>query len=461
MTQHPMHLSQPVRVTIVGAGYVGLVTAAGLAQLGASVALVDTDRERIARLTRGESVIHEPGLDALLAEARAASRLRLTSELADALPGADVVFLAVPTPMGADGRADLRYVFAAADEIGALLSESVVLVTKSTVPVGTGEAIDARIGLALARRRVSAVVHVAANPEFLREGSAVRDVLHPDRLVVGTSSPIARAVLHRLYRPLTDEGIPLLDMDVRSAELAKYAANCMLASRISMMNQFAAVCDATGADIERVRDVLASDSRIGPAFLQAGLGFGGSCFPKDVTAFSRQASDYGVATPMLDATLAVNDAVRERAVGRLAEHLDLVGARVAVWGLAFKADTDDVRESPALRVIDDLLAAGAAVTVHDPVALVNLPDRLRQWVRCAASPLDAAEGADAVILATGWAAYGTVPARSLAAAMRGRLVLDGRGTLDAAELSRHGLTVLRVGRPTVSSSGARRAVSAA
>jgi UDPglucose 6-dehydrogenase len=194
---------------------------------------------------------------------------------------------------------------------------------------------------------------------------------------------------------------------------------------------------------------------------QAGLGFGGSCFPKDVTAFSRQASDYGVATPMLDATLAVNDAVRERAVGRLAEHLDLVGARVAVWGLAFKADTDDVRESPALRVIDDLLAAGAAVTVHDPVALVNLPDRLRQWVRCAASPLDAAEGADAVILATGWAAYGTVPARSLAAAMRGRLVLDGRGTLDAAELSRHGLTVLRVGRPTVSSSGARRAVSAA
>jgi UDPglucose 6-dehydrogenase len=426
-----------------------LVTAAGLAKLGVTVEAIDIDVERVARLQAGECPIHEPGLPELLADAVAQDRLRFSTSLGAALPRVDAVMIAVATPSAADGSADLSSVYAVADEIAAHATKSLVVIIKSTVPVGTCAALELRIRTTLLRRRVAGEVAVVSNPEFLREARAVEDVTQPDRIVVGTSHPAARAFMREVYAPLTELGVPLFEMDTRSSELTKYAANAMLATRISFMNQLARVAESVGADIEQIRDGIGSDHRIGPAFLHAGIGFGGSCFPKDLQALRHMASEAGLDLPLIDAVVDINRDQRHLLVRRLSAMMDLKGARIAVWGLAFKPGTDDLRDSPALTVIRDLLDAGAHVVAHDPEAGADLPADLRGKVMLADSPLEAARGAGAILHVTEWPCYRELTGAAIAATLWGHTVLDGRNALDVADLERNGLTLVQVGRSHV------------
>lgn len=437
---------QPPHVAVVGTGYVGLVTATGLADLGVRVSAVDIDAAKVARLLGGDPVIHEPGLAALLARGLESGLLTFGTSLAAVLPSVAGVIVCVATPSLPDGAADLRYVEAVADEVAEHARAPVVIVMKSTVPVGTCSALEDRVNARLQHRCLGFRVSVASNPEFLREACAVADFADPERIVIGVEDDAAEEFLRSLYAPLSASGIPVLAMDCASAELTKYAANAMLATRISFMNQLTALCDEVGADVDLVRDGMGSDSRIGPAFLAAGLGFGGSCFPKDLRALLHLTRTLGLRMPLLEATLDINHRQQELPVRELSDHLDLDGARVAVWGLAFKPGTDDVRESPALTVLEGLLAAGAQVVLHDPEALDNLPAVWRERVQTAPTPLAAARGADALVLVTEWAEYLNVRPRSLARSMRGRIVVDGRNALDAMALSDHGFTVVGVGR---------------
>ncbi len=439
----------PLRIAVVGTGYVGLVTAAGLAKLGVQVEAVDIDADRVARLKAGECPIHEPGLPELLADATRQGTVRYSTSLEAVLLDVDAVMIAVATPSAEDGSADLSSVYAVADEIAAHVDKSLVVIIKSTVPVGTCAALESRIRATMTRRRVSGEVAVVSNPEFLREARAVEDVTDPDRIVVGTSHPSARALLRRAYAPLTSRGVPLLEMDTRSAELTKYAANAMLATRISFMNQLARVAESVGADIEQIREGIGSDHRIGPAFLHAGIGFGGSCFPKDLQALRHTATEAGLDLPLIDAVVDINRDQRHLLVRRLSAMMDLKGAQIAVWGLAFKPGTDDLRDSPALTVIRDLLDAGALVVAHDPEAGADLPADLRDSIVLADSPLAAARGAGALLHVTEWPCYREVTGAEIAAALAGHTVLDGRNALDVADLERHGLTVVQVGRSHV------------
>lgn len=435
----------PPRIAVVGAGYVGLVTAAAFAAHGVLVDLLDVDADRVQRLRRGESVLHEPGLADLVAAGIASGRLCVGTDLAAVLHRVEVVFVAVATPSTADGRADLGAVARVAQQVAEQATGPVLLVTKSTVPVGTAGMLADLVDATLARRGVRFRIDVAANPEFLREGRAVADALRPARIVIGTRTASAAALLHRLYAPHVAAGTPLIDLDVRTAELAKYAANAALAVRVSMVNLFAQLCEATGADVVGVQQVLGSDPRIGPAFLRPGVGFGGSCFPKDLAALEHTGRDHGVDMALLEATVAVNDERRHLPVRLLQQRLPLAGARIAVWGLAFKPDTDDTREAPSVTVIEDLLAAGAQVVVHDPEAAT--PPALAERVMRAADPVAAVTDADALVLVTEWSDYLQVSAAAVARAMPGRLVVDGRNVLDPAAYAAVGLQVLQVGRP--------------
>ena len=440
----------PVHVTVVGAGYVGLVTAAGLARLGHLVTVVDVDEERIARLRGGECPLHEPGLGMLIRQGMARGRLLVSTSRAEVLPQVDAVVVAGGTPSGPCGEADLSGVEAVVDDVARRIDRSTVLVVKSTVPVGTCARLQQRVDHTLRARGAGDLrISVASNPEFLRESSAVQDFLRPDRVVVGTEDGVALRLLERLYAPLVERGTSWVEMDTRSSELTKYAANCMLATRISFMNQLAGLCEATGADIEEIRRGVGSDERIGPSFLRAGIGFGGSCFPKDLSALRRTAADAGVPMPMIEAVIDVNEAQLRAPVRALSAALDLSVSRVAVWGLSFKPDTDDLRDSPALAVVTDLLDRGAEVVVHDPVASRQLPAAIRHRVHVEATPLLAATDADAVVHATEWAVYRSVPADELATVMRGNLVVDGRNALDRESLRAAGLRVACVGRPAL------------
>ncbi len=438
--------AQQLHVAVVGTGYVGLVTAAGLADLGFRVSAIDIDADKVARLRGGDPVIHEPGLDELLARGLESGLLTVGTSLAEVLPTVAAVLVAVATPSQPDGAADLFSVNAVVDLIAAHVHAPLVVVMKSTVPVGTCLELEERINARIQGRGLAFRISMASNPEFLRESQAILDFAEPERIVIGVEDDAAERLLRVLYAPLSRRGVPVLAMDFASAELTKYAANAMLATRISFMNQLTALCDEVGADVNQVRDGVGTDSRIGSAFLSAGLGFGGSCFPKDLRALRHLAGTHGVAMPLLDATLEVNRRQHGLPVRELAKQLELRGSRVAVWGLAFKPGTDDVRESPALAVFDDLLAAGATVVVHDPAALGNLPPAWRDRVRTSRTPLGAARGADALVLVTEWSEYGDIHPGSLAAAMRGRLVVDGRNALDAAALEQHGFAVVGVGR---------------
>ena len=431
------------KICIVGgSGYVGLSYAVALAELEHDVTGVDIAAARVASLNRGESPLHEPGLAALLARTLAAGRLRFTTSYDAAVPGAAFVFLCVGTPSLSNGEADMRQVRAAAAAIGEHLSpgERVVVVNKSTMPIGSADLVTQIVA---EHAPPGAAFHVVANPEFLREGCAMEDIFHPDRIVLGAEDRSAAEAVAALYAPL---GAPILITDRRSAEMVKYAANAFLATKISFINEVAMVCERLGADVTTVAAGMGLDPRIGDRFLQAGLGFGGSCFPKDVGALAHMADAAGLHPGLLRAVLDINTDARRRFVGR-AERLlgGLDGRVVAVWGLAFKQDTDDLRESPALDVIAMLRERGAAVRAHDPVAMPKAASLLPDVTLCP-DPYAAAAGADAVLLVTPWPDYAAVDLARVALAMRGSLLLDGRNLLDPAAVVAAGLRYAGVGR---------------
>jgi len=429
------------RITVIGGvGYVGLSYAAAFADLGHDVVGLDVDADKVAALTAGRSPIYEPGLEELLRRGQSSGRLRFTVDYGDAVPDAEFVFICVGTPSDGAERADMRFVASAARLVGQHGSGHTVVVNKSTMPVGSVDLV-AQILAEYARDGVSFAV--VSNPEFLREGSAIHDIVHPERVVLGASDPVAAELVAELYAPL---GARLVITDPRSAEMIKYASNAFLAAKISFINEVATICEALGADVTEVARGVGMDERIGPGFLRAGVGFGGSCFPKDVRALAAMARDAGMDTNLLTAVLNINQAMRSRIVDKLAVHLGRWTDRtIGVLGLAFKPDTDDIREAPALDIVRMLLATGAKVQATDPVAMPRVAAVCPELV-LADDAYAVATGADAVLLLTEWDEYLTLDLGHLANAMRGRLLLDGRNALDPAAVVEAGLTYEGVGR---------------
>jgi len=434
-----------VNVAVIGTGYVGLVVGACLAETGNTVACADVDGPKIDRLKDNQLPIYEPGLEPLVVRNQREGRLRFTTDVGGAVEASEVVFIAVGTPPGEDGSADLQHVLAVARTIGQHMNTPKVVVTKSTVPVGTAAKVRAEIA-----QHTGVAFHVCSNPEFLKEGAAVEDFMKPDRVVIGTDAEDARRLLEALYAPFVRTGNPLLVMDIASAEMTKYAANAMLATRISFMNQMAVLCEAIGADVTLVRRGIGSDRRIGPAFLFPGPGYGGSCFPKDVKALVRTAHDAGVPIDILEAVEAANERQKQLLASKLRAHLgDLRGRAVAVWGLAFKAGTDDVRESPALVLIRELLAAGAEVRAHDPAARDTARRELGDRVVYADHAYDALTGADALAIVTEWLEYRNPDFERIRHAMRRPIIVDGRNLYDPARMGELGFTYDSIGRLAV------------
>ncbi len=439
-----------MRIAMVGAGYVGLVSGACFAEFGVDVCIVDTDAAKVAALREGRIPIYEPGLDKLVLENARDGRLSFTTSLDEAVHGADAVFLAVGTPSRrGDGHADLTYVFAAAEQVAKAAQGPVVLVTKSTVPVGTGAKVKALVGAT----RPDVDIAVASNPEFLREGNAIGDFMRPDRVVIGVeqgaSGERALAVLRRLYRPLYLFETPIVATSIETAELIKYAANAFLATKITFINEMADLCEKVGADVHDVARGIGLDGRIGRKFLHPGPGYGGSCFPKDTLALARTAQDYGAPVRLVETTIAVNDARKEQMAARVVAACggSVQGKVVAVLGLAFKPETDDMRDSPALVLVPNLVAAGATVRAFDPAAAENARPLLPAAVHYATSALDAAQGADAVVLLTEWNEFRALPPERLKAAMRGDVLQDLRNVYDPEAMRAAGFRYGSIGRP--------------
>jgi len=431
-----------MNITVVGSGYVGLVAGACFAETGASVTCADIDQAKIDGLKQNVLPIYEPGLDTLVERNQAAGRLHFTTDIGASIASADVVFIAVGTPPDEDGSADLKHVLAVADTVGRHMTRELVVVTKSTVPVGTAEKVRGAVAA-----NAKFPFHVCSNPEFLKEGAAIDDFLKPDRVVLGVESDFARSVMAELYAPFVRTGKPIIFMDIPSAEMTKYAANAMLATRISFMNEIAGLCEKVGANVDLVRKGIGSDGRIGPAFLFPGPGYGGSCFPKDVQALLRTA--HGVSAP-LSVLEAVEEAnARQKLVlgTKLAAALGaLQGKRVAVWGLSFKANTDDMRESPALVLIEQVLQAGGTVCAHDPAAMPEAKRRLGDRVAFAESGYAALEGADALVVVTDWNEYRFPDFARIKSALRQPLLIDGRNLYDPAKMAKLGFTYRSIGR---------------
>ncbi|MDO8277000.1 MAG: UDP-glucose/GDP-mannose dehydrogenase family protein [Burkholderiaceae bacterium] len=446
-----------MKVSVIGTGYVGLVTAACLADMGNAVAAVDLSQEKVANLRAGRIPIHEPGLQPLVERNLRAGRLRFTDSHAEGIADAEVIFIAVGTPSQEDGSADLRHVLDVAGTIGRLLTRAAVIVDKSTVPVGTADQVRRTVQQALDARGVQIGFDVVSNPEFLKEGAAVADFQRPDRIIVGTDSPRAIEVMKELYGPFSRSQDKFIVMDTRSAELSKYAANAMLATRISFMNEIAAVAEATGADIESVRRGIGADPRIGPLFLYAGAGFGGSCFPKDLRALLHLGHEASVPLELLQSVVNVNERQKTLLFRRIDAFFkgQLKDRRVAVWGLAFKPETDDVREAPSLSLIVDLVRAGARVTAYDPQATETAQGALQlllspqemQRVQMHPSARAAAEGADVLALMTEWKEFRSPDFAWLAATLGSRAVFDGRNQYRPEALAAHGLAYFGIGRP--------------
>ncbi len=436
-----------MKITIVGTGYVGLVSGACFAEMGVDVTCVDTDREKIGMLREGRIPIYEPGLEELVRRNAAEGRLHFATDLAECLDRSEAVFSAVGTPPGEDGAADLTHVLDVARTFGRHIRKYTVLVTKSTVPVGTARRIGQTIREELRARGEEVPFDVAANPEFLKEGAAIKDFMSPDRVVVGVDSERARRLLSRLYRPFLINNFRVLFMDIASAEMTKYAANAMLATRISFMNDIANLCDRVGADVEMVRKGIGSDARIGTKFLYPGCGYGGSCFPKDVKALARTGREYGNPMRIVEAVDRVNEEQKKIVYDKLRRILGpLEGKTVALWGLAFKPETDDVRESPALVTVRLLLEAGAAVRAYDPAAMETARRQLGGAVTYARTIYDAAEGADAIALMTEWKQFRMPSWSRLKSVMRGDLVVDGRNIFDRDEVVAAGFRYVGIGK---------------
>ena len=432
-----------MKIAIIGTGYVGLVTGTCFAETGNHVTCVDIDREKVDKLSSGTITIYEPGLEKLFIRNLNEKRLRFTTSLADGIREAQIVFLALPTPPGEDGSADLRYVLDVARQIGALLNDYKIIVDKSTVPVGT--ALLVREQIAAGSR---AEFDVVSNPEFLREGVAVEDFMKPDRVVIGTQSEKARRILGELYEPFVRQGNPILFMDESSAELTKYAANSFLATKISFMNEIAQMCERLGADVDMVRRGMGSDDRIGKRFLFPGIGYGGSCFPKDVQALAHSARKADYRFRILEAVMEVNEEQKRFLVPKIQARFgkNLSGKTFALWGLAFKPNTDDIREAPALALIDALLEAGASVRAYDPEAMANVRKLYQDRIQYAPDEYSCLEGADALIIATEWNEFRTPDFAKMENLLKNKVIFDGRNVFSQDKLKQLGYEYASVGR---------------
>ena len=434
-----------MKIAVVGTGYVGLVTGTCLAETGNAVTCVDIDVNKVNKLNSGQITIYEPGLEKLFERNVKEGRLAFTTNLADGIREAQIVFLALPTPPGEDGSADLRYVLGVAEDIGKLLTDYKVIIDKSTVPVGTAEKVQEAIS-----RNYKGEFDVVSNPEFLREGVAVDDFMKPDRIVIGTRSERAQKLLEQLYAPYVRQGNPIIFMDERSAELTKYAANSFLATKISFMNEVAQLCERLGADVDMVRHGIGSDDRIGRRFLFPGIGYGGSCFPKDVQALVHSSWEVGYDFKILDAVMDVNERQKVHLVAKIKKYYgdDLKGRHFALWGLAFKPNTDDIREAPALYIIDALVKEGATVTAYDPEAMCNVQKLVGDQINFAENQFDALKGADALIIATEWNEFRTPDFLKIVSSMKSKTIFDGRNLFDTTAIKELGFYYESIGRPT-------------
>ncbi|MGB3547931.1 MAG: UDP-glucose/GDP-mannose dehydrogenase family protein [Saprospiraceae bacterium] len=436
-----------MNITVVGTGYVGLVTGTCFAETGNQVVCVDIDAAKVERLRRGEIPIYEPGLEILFERNSRQGRLSFTTDLSEGIKDAEVIFLALPTPPGEDGSADLTYILGVAAELSHLIKDYKVIVDKSTVPVGTAE----RVHASLAANLSEDLFDVVSNPEFLREGVAVDDFLKPDRVVIGVETPRAQRVMELLYGPFVRQGNPIHVMDLRSAEMTKYAANSYLATRISFMNEIANLCEIAGADVDLVRKGMGSDTRIGKRFLFPGVGYGGSCFPKDVQALAHTAGKNDYDFQILRAVMSVNDRQRLRVADKLKEHFggDLTGKTIALWGLAFKPNTDDIREAPALYTIDALLEAGAHVRAFDPEAMAHIFELYGDRITLVEDQYEALIGADALAIMTEWAVFRTPSFKVIKELLARPLIVDGRNLYDLDRMAELGFTYDSIGRRVV------------
>ena len=435
-----------MKIAVVGTGYVGLVTGTCFAETGNTVTCIDIDEKKVEKLNNGEVPIYEPGLETLFERNVKQNRLHFTTDLAEGIQGAKVIFLALPTPPGEDGSADLQYVLKVAEDLGGLLKEYAVLVDKSTVPVGTAEKVRNKV---LAKAQVD--FDVVSNPEFLREGVAVEDFMKPDRVVIGTRSKKAQEIMEKLYAPLVRQGNPILFMDEASAELTKYAANSFLATKITFMNEIANLCERLGADVDQVRKGIGTDTRIGKRFLFAGIGYGGSCFPKDVQALAKSSVDANYNFRILNAVMDINKDQKTRLVEKAKRHFggDLKGKHFAVWGLAFKPYTDDIREAPALYNIEALLAEGATVSAYDPEAMKNVRDTIGDKISYCVDEYHAAEGADAIFIMTEWPLFRTPDFEKLSKNLKGKVIFDGRNLYEPDAMTELGYSYYSIGRKDI------------
>jgi UDPglucose 6-dehydrogenase len=435
-----------MKIAVVGTGYVGLVSGTCFAETGNTVICVDNNLQKVESLRKGKMTIYEPGLDVLFDRNTKEGRLTFTTSLEDGIKDAEVIFLALPTPPGEDGSADLKYILGVADDLGKIMKHYAVIVDKSTVPVGTAEKVTAAIA---ANAKVE--FDVVSNPEFLREGVAVDDFMKPDRVVVGTESVRAQEIMKRLYAPLVRQGNPVIFMDERSAEMTKYAANSFLAMKITFMNEIANLCERAGADVDNVRRGIGTDSRIGKRFLFPGIGYGGSCFPKDVQALGKTAAEYGYDFKILNSVMKVNDKQKTKMIPVIKEYFggDLKGKTVAIWGLAFKPHTDDIREAPALYNIKSLRRAGAKVVVFDPEAMENIRTVIGRKVKYAKSMYDALEGADALMTMTEWPEFRSPDFERIGAALNNKVIFDGRNLYDLENMQQRGFTYHSIGRKAI------------
>jgi len=435
-----------MKIAVVGTGYVGLVTGTCFAETGNTVTCVDIDAEKVKKLNSGRITIYEPGLELLFERNLKQGRLFFTTNLAEGIKDAKIIFLALPTPPGEDGSADLKYILGVASDLGPLLDQYTIVIDKSTVPVGTADKVRDRIA---ANCKVE--FDVVSNPEFLREGVAVEDFMRPERVVIGTSSEKARKIMETLYAPFVRQGNPLVFMDERSAELTKYAANSFLATKISFMNEIANLCELVGADVDSVRKGIGTDSRIGKRFLFPGIGYGGSCFPKDVQALAKSSSDVNYHFRILEAVMSVNADQKTKLIPRIKDFYrgDLKGKVFALWGLSFKPHTDDIREAPALYNIEELVNAGATIKAHDPESMENVKGILGNKIQFCETPYEAAQNADAVFIATEWPEFRTPDFDKLSSLLKNKVIFDGRNLYDLAHMKELGYTYFSIGRETI------------
>ena len=432
-----------MKITVIGTGYVGLVTGTCFAETGNKVTCVDIDKSKVDKLASGQITIYEPGLEKIFLRNTKEGRLVFTTHLEEVLEASEIIFLALPTPPGEDGAADLKYVLGVADQMGKLMKGYKVVVNKSTVPVGTADKVREAIA-----KNYKGEFDVVSNPEFLREGVAVEDFMKPDRVVIGTKSEQAKKVMTELYAPFVRQGNPLIFMDERSSELTKYAANSFLATKISFMNEIAQLCERMGADVDMVRRGIGSDDRIGKRFLFPGIGYGGSCFPKDVQALVKSSNEVNYDFEILKAVEKVNALQKLHLVNKINTYLknDLQGKKIALWGLAFKPNTDDIRDAPAIDMINALTAAGATITAYDPEAMPNVKNKIGDKIKYASNQYEALAGADILVIATEWSEFRTPDFEIIEKELPSKVIFDGRNLFDVAKMKEMGYHYESIGR---------------